>query len=72
MCEIIFAIFIFTISNEPTFEFLFEKIIAVFIFATPYTVREIAKIRTQRKFPAIRYVTKPLLFTFRLEHQFID
>ena len=56
MWEIIFKIFIFAISNEPTFEFLLEYIIAAFIFATPYPVREIAKIRTQRKFPAIRYV----------------
>ena len=56
--EIIFAIFIFANSNEQTFEFLLEYIIAVFIFATSYTVREIAKIRTQRKIPAIRYYGK--------------
>ena len=55
MCEIISAIFIFAIPNEPTFEFLLQQIIAVFIFATPYTIREIAKIRTQQKCPAIRY-----------------
>ena len=40
VCEIIFAIFIFAISNEWTFELGDRINYCGFIFATPYTVRE--------------------------------